>query len=561
MIWLRREWPSVLLGIVLAWLCSKTLISSWHLALFTADSWGYNELAQHVFSTDPFTTNNTRNFVLPTGHNSSFGPLWPLVIACWQWLPVSIGHLQLLLTTVSVLAIAAGGEGWARKHQRPGIGLLAACGLMLFPPFVDEVASGRSIPLAVALVAAILWWSARTTWTIKQAVILGVLAAALTLTRNELLLVAVALPLITGIWRQRQILVAMSITFIACLLPWIAYSLIHFHQLFASDNSILAKTSRPHYILDWFPHEQTALQNPSSWFARIGDNWTTMINGLPGVFLGAGACVVVVVVVVCLTRFQLLPSLLSKIGAFVGSLIVIDVATGDPFGFPGFEDIAIKAIILSACILAVVGATRNSFRRLPSRLFIVTLLATMTAPLLLAYVDQRYWSAPLWLLTILLLSYGAVTAQGAIWLVRCSSVIAVALAIWTLPTVDDFFVVRHPHSLAALNATNVQQLAACSHQQRILVEDSTMAAYIPALSNTKTTMFPSNWSTLTASQRQSLLTHYPVKLFYGNKSTAAGVAGAMQATVVATGCFPNLWRLQPMRKTVPRPTPTPILQP
>ncbi|WP_455206796.1 hypothetical protein [Kaarinaea lacus] len=265
---------------------------------FTPDSWTYWELSKTVFSDDFYRINGWRNFQSQQPYSASFPPLWPLLIAVSQAI-LNIGPVVMpIITGCLVLLTSLVIELVSRRFiYYRGVGAVAGCALFLHKHYVDQIETAGTIPLAVFLLSilALVWITQKGQ---VRAVLLGVLAGLLCLTRFDVLLFALVLGLILltePVWLriardgisaagdnpQSEIgsklywaVTAYYIALFAILSPYILYSIIIFGKIWATDSSAVALSSVPVYVTDYYLQwPPTLFDEPAMWLNKVFQNF------------------------------------------------------------------------------------------------------------------------------------------------------------------------------------------------------------------------------------------------------------------------------------------------
>jgi len=217
------------------------------------DNWNYWELSLNL-TTDFYHVWNLRSFVAEPGRSISYPPLYPALIAVADLLTGEgpAGGTVVNYACVAGFAVVNGaiGRHLARSFAA---GLLVAAATLCFLPFATELASARTHPLALLIVAAIALVVVRGPITPLAALQLGLLAGLGVMARFDFLLPSVALGAIVLFW-SRRVSSAGAYVLGAVLVaaPWIAYSWTWFQTPFASDSRWAAAARQPGiWAQDW----------------------------------------------------------------------------------------------------------------------------------------------------------------------------------------------------------------------------------------------------------------------------------------------------------------------
>lgn len=248
---------------------------------FTPDSWSYFELAKSVFS-DSFYTFNTYRGYFSEPYSASFPLGYPVLLATVQaifgpdpWLAVAI---NLATATVSWFLII----GICRRLDIPALHALGLCAtLVLFQGYLKELYTGGAMPMAIAMILLGVRISLH-----RAGFLAGLCIGLSALFRFDFLPYAL-LVLAAGslFWpRDPKLVAARFLGLPLALSPWIAYSYIHFGNAWISDNSWVALSAAPAFVLD-FPARAaiTAFADPLLWLRRVIGNgndllWTVGSN-------------------------------------------------------------------------------------------------------------------------------------------------------------------------------------------------------------------------------------------------------------------------------------------
>jgi hypothetical protein len=238
---------------------------------FNPDSWAYFELSKTIFGADFYRFNTIRSYHAET-YSTSFPLGYPVAVA--------IGHLvfgSTPLTGVWINLLVGLSTFYLVCKISRQLGLSSLAGLtlalstVLWTFYLDEVLSGRSIPLALGLflLAASLCLSGRYFWA-------GLLFGLSALVRFDYMVYGLVFQF-CGAWllrhKSRKILAFSMPGFLLGLAPWVIYSYTHFNKFWVSDNSWIALSSLPAYVAD-FPAMMavSAFDSPLLWLRRVLGN-------------------------------------------------------------------------------------------------------------------------------------------------------------------------------------------------------------------------------------------------------------------------------------------------
>jgi hypothetical protein len=242
---------------------------------FTPDSWSYFELAKSVFS-DGFYTFNTYRGYFSEPYSASFPLGYPVLLATAQaifgqnpWLSVAINLVTASVSWYLIIVIC----------RRLGISSFHALGLcatlVLFPGYLKELYTGGAMPMAIAMVLLGVRISLN-----RAGFLAGLFIGLSALFRFDFLPYALLI-LAAGslFWPRDPALVAARLLGLpVALSPWIAYSWSHFGKVWVSDNSWVALSATPAFVLD-FPAKApiTAFADPLLWLRRVIGNGNDLL--------------------------------------------------------------------------------------------------------------------------------------------------------------------------------------------------------------------------------------------------------------------------------------------
>ena len=217
------------------------------------DNWNYWELSLNL-TTDFYHVWNLRSFVAEPGRSISYPPLYPALIAVANLLTGQgpAGGTVVNYACIAGFAVVSGAVG---RHLARSFaaGLLVAAATLCFLPFATELASARTHPLALLIVAAIALIVVRGPITTLAAVQIGLLAGLGIMARFDFLLPSAALGALVLLW-SRRVSSAGAYALAAGLVatPWIVYSWTWFHTLFVSDSRWSVTAKQPGlWAQDW----------------------------------------------------------------------------------------------------------------------------------------------------------------------------------------------------------------------------------------------------------------------------------------------------------------------
>lgn len=422
-------------------------------ALYTPDSWSYLELAKTAF-TDHFYKFNTLRSYIPGEYSASFPFGYPLLIAAAQWL-TGWNPFVSVLVNIAVMAATAGViYAICRRLNLGGLMWLAIWASLAFCPwYMAELLAGRSIPAAL-----LFFLTAFYTFLRGRPFVTGLLLGVCALLRFDFLVYGVCFmagAAALGRLKMKK-LVFLPCGFALGILPWCVFSYMHFGRFWASDNSWVAISSLPAYVLDYpaLP-KSTLFQNPVQWAQKVLASVPGVIRSIPAAALG----------------FTALP--------FFAAVLVLR--------WQAFGDYEKKRLFL---------------------LFL--LLLTALAPYLATgYIDTRYFT--LFVLGCCM-ALAIVLARTPVTVFKISTA-GITLAAVTLALcvgVGRLYTLARRHAVNQ-NETAAQKLAIAryyechgKHPESVLIFDQerNLAAQYGALTGMKTAMPPSNFHEMTGKQRQ-----------------------------------------------------------
>jgi hypothetical protein len=287
-----RSWSAAalaLVGVTALMLC-WSLASAWRKPPLTPDSWSYLMLARSFHST-AFHMPVIRQYQYHSDFGDSFPPFWPIVLLAAgsvlhddPWLGI-IMAVVFSIALLPLLAILLRPFIRARGRRYFGAAACWAC-LLAFGPFLDEVLSGRSIPLAMAGYLALAIAVVRP---VKLSVGAGLLAGCagglLWMTRFDaapvVLMLGVVSPLAWERGRRRRWWVGYWLALAVILAPWAIYSRRAFGVSWATAPAVMAKSVLLSQVMDWYPAAPRTIVNaPLEWVGRVAGNVPALFASL-----------------------------------------------------------------------------------------------------------------------------------------------------------------------------------------------------------------------------------------------------------------------------------------
>jgi hypothetical protein len=249
------------------------------LAMYSPDSWAYFELAKTVFSGEFYEFSTYRSYISDV-YSASFPLGYPVLLAVGQQLfgaePLIAVWLNVAIATATWLLVMRLASQMAIS---PLAGFVLAWSLVLWGPYLDEVFSGRSIPAAL-----FMFLLACSAWFSRRLFVCGLLLGYSALIRFDYLVFALLFQ-IAVFWFALKIhgrsLCRLVLGFLLGLAPWMVYSLTHFGKFWVSDNSWVALSATPAFVLD-FPAVAavTAFDDPIAWIARLVSNIAPLVGSI-----------------------------------------------------------------------------------------------------------------------------------------------------------------------------------------------------------------------------------------------------------------------------------------
>ncbi|MCI4063849.1 hypothetical protein MRQ36_15155 [Micromonospora sp. R77] len=449
------------------------LVRYWNGPPYSPDSWGYYELSRHL-GADFFHIDGWRSYQSTAPYGMSFGPLWPVLIGLTAAVTRTGPHAALVAATGCVLATAGVLSVLGRRFGVRALGPVVAVGLLGFPPYVDEVLSGRTFPLAGLLLSllllALVTAARRPGWAGPAA---GAAAAGIVLTRPDTLLAVALLAVLVIVARRRHWrgLLAAGLVFAVLMVPWAIYGLAHFGTPFVADNRLVASAVPPLHILDFFPDVSqvpTVADDPVGWLARVGRNLPPVAT--QAVLAGLDAPTVVATALAGLLllrrglalrgeRRWLLPGL-GTLAAFTVQVLSAELTTGYPY--PRYLSLVVLIVLVMA----------------------IGLISRAPAPARLA--GRRTGTA----VAVALLALPAGWALGH--------------QFSTVPPRPDYLT----------GGAVEQELRRCHADTTLTMSDGRLAGLHAALTGRRTAVFPRNFADLPVAARREWLVRYGVGQLY-----------------------------------------------
>ena len=245
---------------------------------FSPDSWAYLELSKTVFNGDFYKFNTLRSY-FSSEYSASFPLGYPVAIAITSLL---IGSNPMIAVAINIVAAIATGYVLffiCRQIKLPALACFSIISALLFYRYyIDEIFSGRAIPVAIFLYAVSFYFFIR-----RRPVISGVFLGLSVLVRFDFLVYALLFQtaaLMVTRWQPRQNFLLLF-GFVIGIFPWIFFSFTHFGKIWISDNSWVAISALPAFVLD-YPAAPiiSAFQKPIMWLMRVISNVPPLLRSI-----------------------------------------------------------------------------------------------------------------------------------------------------------------------------------------------------------------------------------------------------------------------------------------
>lgn len=249
-----------------------------NLTKYSPDSWAYFELSKTIFNENFYKFNTFRSY-FSVEHSTSFPFGWPIIIALTSIVvgvdPLNAAYINIVLATTSIVIIFRIGK----NLSFPLISSFLICSALLFyRPYADEVFSGRSMPLAI-LVFLIAFYLYQRNALFLAGLFIGFSA----LVRFDFLVYAIIFQLIIFSMVRLEVkkYFLLVFGFLIGILPWVLYSYVKFEKFWVSDNSWVAISALPAFVLD-YPAAPvvSAFNDPSAWLGRVLGNLIPLLKSI-----------------------------------------------------------------------------------------------------------------------------------------------------------------------------------------------------------------------------------------------------------------------------------------
>lgn len=230
---------------------------------YSPDSFSYYELSKTFFSGSQFYYPNTIRSYFNLEHSAAFPFLYPGFIATLNLIfgnnYLNAGFYNVALMICSYFILYKISQKFCEQNTTCAVFSLS---FFIYPGYIEEVLSGRSIPLAFfLLLTSILLYTKR--YFYFSMYILGLAC----LVRFDLLAICLFIALWVSFQKKDAILL---LIFGFGILPWVIYSKINFGTLWVTDNSWVALASNQSFVTD-FPAKATLniFNDTLNWAKRI----------------------------------------------------------------------------------------------------------------------------------------------------------------------------------------------------------------------------------------------------------------------------------------------------
>ncbi|MCA3270185.1 MAG: hypothetical protein LW855_02495 [Alphaproteobacteria bacterium] len=433
---------------------------------FSPDSWLYYDLSKTFLTGDIYQTKNQFYYFSET-HSATFPFGVPFLIAAVNSIagdyPYTGQWLNALAAMWGLLLLVEIG----RRVEMPDIAiLLLFTTIFCSIPFIDEILSGRSITIAIALWLAALW-----AFLQKRTFSAGLALGLAALCRFDFTIMGLLTIAGMQIISRDKLVLRMAAGFILGKTPWIIYSLLNFGTFWVSVQSWVALAAPLHFVVDFPPHaRETLFTHPLQWTVRV----------LESVYV-------------------------------IAANFIFDVQ---------------RMLIFVPLFVLILRSEKLILNKVEALTFIMLWLLSFTGLavsgfFLLGFADERYFLFNYFvLLLLILIQFGHVplVKKAALWLSGAKVLTLFVFVAGTVALNTD----RHNQ---ADDFTGKLRIVEQCHLQNpsamMIIENASLAAQYGAQSGLPTRLIPSNWQTLDSATKQLFHARYnplffaPDALFLG----------------------------------------------
>jgi len=270
------------LVVILIWIILTILMYHKIATVYSPDSYAYHLLGLNLISGEGYVSPALRDFYLPIGDNilqpsRSFPPLYPFLIGLYEKVfayGIVDGVMINIYILLGILIIYKNLIESLFKYPLTNfIFLLLPLYMLIDRSFIDEIVSGRSIPLFTILLISIITIEIKYNRSQLTSIIIGILLALLYLTRFDVLLFITIFFIYYFFSSKRKIFFfSLFISFSIILSPWIIRNLFTFNSLLVTDNLLTVLSTYPSVVPICFfgPSIPMIINDPFLWiFQRI----------------------------------------------------------------------------------------------------------------------------------------------------------------------------------------------------------------------------------------------------------------------------------------------------
>jgi len=434
-------------------------------SMFTQDTWSYFELSKTIFSEKFYFANTIRSYLyFPQSASFPFGyPLFlALVNSCLGDNPANSVVLNIICAVISFLLIARLSSLLCFTNICTAA---LSSSLLMFPGYIDEVLAGRSLPLSIAFVLLGL------TVGLKYPATVGTLLAGFffglsVLVRFDFITHAFATLFLFWYLKKAPIRTIFILTsgFFCGVLPWVVYSYLYFHKFWISDNSWVALAAHNAFVLD-FPAKATSsiFSNPYDWLRKFGWNTIRLVYHF------------------------------------------------------------LKALVLNPLLLVMLlysFSIRNKlFTKYSNYLFIIliTLSLTLVPYAMTGYFNARYFTYVLFGLTVLLmcLLYKEEKVQILNSVIVAVAVVSIIIGVGSVLNSKS----KKVNADETTQLQAIHEIYGCQKKYSnftFVFSDDVISFKYGALTQNKTVIIPSNFSTMSGQQKEEYLSFIGPHIYVGN---------------------------------------------